>query len=95
MLNGVHGNFFKCKRGVTQGDPLSPLLFVLVADFLQSILNDALQQGLIHSLIPVNYTNDFRIIQYADDTLIILLGDVEQLTHLKFILDEFAISPGK
>ena len=27
ILNGVPGRQFKCKRGVRQGDPLSPLLF--------------------------------------------------------------------
>jgi hypothetical protein len=26
LLNGVPGKFFKCKRGVRQDDPLSPLL---------------------------------------------------------------------
>jgi retron-type reverse transcriptase len=94
MLNGVPGNYFKCKRGVRQGDPISPLLFVMVADFLQSILNDALQQGFIQCPVPVNYINDFPIIQYADDTLIILPAEIDQLTHLKLILDEFAISTG-
>jgi hypothetical protein len=63
-----------------------------VANYLQSILNEALQQGLISSPVQVNYSNDFPIIQYVDDTLIILPADVFQLTHLKFILDEFAIS---
>jgi hypothetical protein len=41
LLNGVPGKVINCKRGVRQGDPLSPLLFVLAVDLLQSILNRA------------------------------------------------------
>jgi hypothetical protein len=42
LINGVPGKQFRCKRGVRQGDPLSPLLFVLGADLLQSVVNDLL-----------------------------------------------------
>jgi hypothetical protein len=54
---------------VRQGDPLSPLLFVLVADLLQSIVNKERIEGLLQLPIHVGYTQDFPIIQYADDTL--------------------------
>jgi hypothetical protein len=45
LLNGVPSKSFKCKRGARQGDPLSPLLFVLAADMLQSMMDKAYVQG--------------------------------------------------
>ena len=40
-ISGIPRKGFECKRRVRQGDPLSPLLFVLAADLLQSIVNKA------------------------------------------------------
>jgi hypothetical protein len=42
LLNGVPGKQFHCKRGVRQGDPLSPTLYVLGSDLLQDVVNDLL-----------------------------------------------------
>jgi hypothetical protein len=72
LLNGTPGKVFHCKRGVRQGDPLSPLLFVLTADLLQSMVNRAKSQGLIRLPIPERAGSDFPIVQYADDTLLIM-----------------------
>jgi len=75
LLNGVPGKFFHCLRGVRQGDSLSPLLFVLSVDTLQSLLNAAKEQGILGLPIPLSADNDFPIIQYADDTLIFMQAD--------------------
>lgn len=62
LLNGVSGKTIHCKRGVRQGDPLSPLLFVLAADLLQSLLNKARERGLLNLPIPLSETSDFPVI---------------------------------
>jgi hypothetical protein len=51
-LNGEPGNFFRKYKGLRQGDPLSPLLFNLVADALATILTKSRDAGLIRGLIP-------------------------------------------
>jgi hypothetical protein len=62
LLNGSPGKVFHCKRGVRQGGPLSPLLFVIAADLLQSIINKARSIGLLSLPIPLQYTEDFPIL---------------------------------
>lgn len=66
------GKQFLCKQGVRQGDLLSPLIFVLEADLLQSMLNEAMANHLIESPLQHQSCPDFPVIQYADDTLLVL-----------------------
>jgi hypothetical protein len=79
---------------VRQGDLLLPLLFVLAADLLQSLVNEAFQRNLITLPLPSSYGQSYSIVQYADDTLLIMPADARQLFFLKFLLQTFAASTG-
>jgi hypothetical protein len=94
LLNVVLGKVFLLQKGVRQGDPLSPLLFVLAANMLQSIINKAKEMGLLRLPIKVGYTTEFPIVQYADNTSLIMEACPLQLFALKAILNSFASSTG-
>jgi hypothetical protein len=94
MLNGVPGSVFKCKRWVRQGDPLSPLLFLLTVDTLQTLVNHALLSGHIQRPLSLHCSSDYPIVPYADDTLVIMPADISQLLHLKELLHTFGNATG-
>jgi hypothetical protein len=72
---------------------LSPLLYVLGGDFLQSAVNNLLLLGGIQ--LPIDTVDtDFPIIQYADDTLLILPAELDQVLALKDVLQTFSLSTG-
>jgi hypothetical protein len=93
LLNGVPEKFFSCKKGVRQGDPLSPLLFVLAAEILQVLINQAASQNIIQAPIA-QPMDDFPIVQYADDTLLFMKADAQHLFFLKSLLNCYAQSTG-
>lgn len=94
LLNGVPGKQFLCKRGVRQGDPLSPLLFVLAADLLQSIMNEAMHNNLLQKPLEGHPCPDFPVIQYADDTVLLMPACTVQLEQLKNLLLHFSLYTG-
>ena len=92
LLSGRPGHWIQCRRGLRQGDPLSPYLFILLADTLQRLILQASAAGSIQH--PISDDLPCLVIQYADDTLIILRGDTQQLQRLKDILVSFSSFSG-
>jgi hypothetical protein len=68
---------------------LSPYLFLLVADVLQRLIRQ--DPLLSHPLIA---GEPCQVLQYADDTLIIMRADVRAASRLKSLLDMFADATG-
>jgi hypothetical protein len=89
LLNGVPGRWIKVMRGLRQGDPLSPYLFLLMADVLQRQIrgNDLLQHPLIDGA-------PCPVLQYADDTLIVLRADGAAARRLRHLLEQFGVAMG-
>lgn len=73
---------------------MSPFIFVLAADLLQSTINDAMRKNLLRHPLHPNTDSDFPVIQYADDKLIIILACTNQVTVMKNILADYVASIG-
>jgi hypothetical protein len=73
---------------------LSPLLFVLAADLLQCIINKGRRDGLFEVPIPSSELDQYPIIQYADDTILIMKASQRELFTLKGLLESFSQSTG-
>jgi len=71
LINGEPSQQFRVSRGVRQGCPLSPLLYVVMAETIAcAVRHSDLIDG-----YPIPRTRRVKICQYADDTTIVVLSD--------------------
>ena len=82
---GHLSSFFNIQRGCRQGDPLSPYLFVICAEFLAAKIkkNENIKGIIINGI-------EFKISQYADDTSVILDSTETSLNHTLTELSHFS-----
>ena len=71
------GSYFQTKKGVRQGDPLSPILFNIVADMLMLFINRAKVEDQLSGVVPHLIEGGLSILQYADDTILFLDHNLE------------------
>lgn len=92
LLNGTPGGWIDCRTGLRQGDPLSPYLFIIVADVLRRLLhNHAHSPSLQHPLVDAS---PCPVLQYVDDTLIFLRCNAEAVVQTKHVLGIFEMATG-
>ena len=84
------GGWVQPQRGVRQGCPLAPLLFVLAVDVLATCTIQACSQGILKGFQTHCYPEGIQLLQYADDTTFFMEGSVEAARNLSTILDLFA-----
>jgi hypothetical protein len=94
LVNGSPTSEINIQRGLKQGDPLAPFLFLLVAEGFA---------GLMRSAVEKNYFKGFGVgdggvvvshLQYANDTICVGEATMENIWTLKAILCGFELSSG-
>ncbi|RVW42718.1 Transposon TX1 uncharacterized 149 kDa protein [Vitis vinifera] len=97
LVNGVPAGYFSNSRGLRQGDPLSPYLFVLGMEVLSVLIRKAVDEGFISGCslrgrgrIEMNVSH----LLFADDTIIFYEARKEHLTSLSWILAWFEAASG-
>ena len=97
LVNGCPSGFFPSSRGLRQGDPLSPLLFVIVMEALSCLLDRAVREDLFSGFsVGTSAGNSLMIshLLFADDTLIFCGADSDQVTNLSYVFTWFEAVSG-
>jgi hypothetical protein len=85
-VNNDIGHYLQSRKGLRQGDPLSPILFNVVANMLAIMIARAKEDGQVDGLIPHLVDGGVSILQYKDDTIIFMEHNLEKTLNMKLIL---------
>lgn len=91
---GAHG-FFKSTRGLRQGDPLAPSLFILAQEVLSRGLTSLLDHGLVKAYHGPRGCPAISHLLFADDTIILTNGSKASLTNLLRFLSKYEEASGQ
>ncbi|XP_073136897.1 uncharacterized protein [Henckelia pumila] len=85
----------KPKRGLRQGDPLSPYLFILCAEGLSTLIEEAARKGVIHGSQVCRGALSISHLLFADDSVMFFRANIRECQAVKEILHNYEMASGQ
>ncbi|KAJ9696951.1 hypothetical protein PVL29_008942 [Vitis rotundifolia] len=97
LINGSPTGFFQSSRGLRQGDPLSPYLFVIAMEVFSCMVGRAISGGFLSGWKVGGRSGlglQISHLLFADDTLVFCEESADQMTYLSWLLMWFEACSG-
>jgi hypothetical protein len=97
LVNGTPTGFFSSSLGLRQGDPLSPLLFVIVMEALSKLFSITVQRGFLSGFSVGSGSNgviNISHLLFAGDTLVFCGANPDHLHYLRLLFLSFEAFSG-
>jgi hypothetical protein len=95
LVNGKPSEFIYPTRGIRQGCPLSPYLFVIAINELSEMLQTALQNNNITGVTLGSSGPSIHSLMFADDLIICGQATVDEAMSIKSTIDLFCHASGQ
>ena len=95
LLNGGKMEVFKPSRGIRQGNPLSPYLFILCLEYLSLKIFGACHENRWKPIKASRNGPAFSHLFFADDLLLCSVASIECCTTMVEVLEEFCDNSGQ
>ncbi|XP_072056255.1 secreted RxLR effector protein 78-like [Arachis hypogaea] len=87
--NGELSKRIKPQRGLRQGDPLSPYLFILAAEMFTILMQEAQEKGYITGLKIAPTAPVLTHLLFADDCIIFVRAKEDEIFQIITVLNEY------
>ncbi|GKU91159.1 hypothetical protein SLEP1_g5069 [Rubroshorea leprosula] len=94
LINGSPTRQFPVGKGIRQGDPLSPFLFLIVAEGLNGLMSTAVEKELYKGVMIGNGATMVSHLQFADDTIFFGEATEDNIRVVKSIMRIFEMASG-
>jgi len=95
LINGQATDAFTPQRGLRQGDPLSPYLFILCAEVLSGLLTKGQEEGRFHGIQIAPNAPPISHLFFADDSLLFCRADPKEADFILKTLQTYESMSGQ